>query len=68
MATGVNVSKGNLYGALSPPQGVGVSKANLYAVISLQTGVLVSKANLYAALAPASSGVVVGLPIQFIIL
>jgi hypothetical protein len=53
MATGVNVSKGNLYGALSPPTGDGVSKANLYAALSPPIGVNVSKANLYAVLVPA---------------
>jgi hypothetical protein len=50
MATGVNVSKGNLYGAVSPPTGDGVSKANLYAVLAPPIGVNVSKANLYAVL------------------
>jgi hypothetical protein len=54
MATGVNVSKANLYAALSPPKGVGVSKANLYVAIQPITGVLVSKANLYAVITGGS--------------
>jgi hypothetical protein len=55
MATGVNVSKANLYAVLSPPAGVNVSKANLYAVLSPPAGVGVSKANLYAVLYPTPS-------------
>jgi hypothetical protein len=55
MATGVNVSKANLYAVLTPPAGVGVSKANLYAALTPPAGVGVSKANLYAVLYPTPS-------------
>jgi hypothetical protein len=65
MATGVNVSKGNLYAVLSPPKGEAVSKANLYGALSPPKGVGVSKANLYAVLSSASAGSI--RPVLFVI-
>jgi len=57
MATGVNVSKGNLYGALSPPAGETVSKGNLYGALSPPVSVSVSKALIYAVLSQLPVGV-----------
>jgi hypothetical protein len=57
VATGVNVSKGNLYGALSPPAGETVSKANLYGAFSPPLGVNVSKAIVYAVVSQLPVGV-----------
>jgi hypothetical protein len=55
MATGVNVSKANLYGVLAPPIAASVSKANLSAVLSPPLGIGVSKANIYAVLSPVTA-------------
>lgn len=54
MATGINVSKANIYGVLTPSEGISVSKAVAYAVIQpLDPGINVSKALIYAVLQSA---------------
>lgn len=50
MATGINVSKSNIYSVLSVPTGIDVSKSNIYSVLSIPTGINVSKSNIYAVL------------------
>ena len=48
MATGINVSKVNVYAVVSPPSGVAVAKANVYAAAVPPAGIDVSKAVVYA--------------------
>jgi hypothetical protein len=52
MATGVDVSKANLYGVLDPPVAENVSKGNAYAALLPPVAGNVSKGNAYAALDP----------------
>jgi hypothetical protein len=56
LGLGLNVSKANAYGVLSPPAGASVSKANIYSVLSpLPAGINVSKAVVYSVLNPVVS-------------
>ncbi len=53
MATGVNVSKVNVYAVLVPDAGVAVSKASVYAVLGARVDLDVSKVVVYALLLPS---------------